>query len=126
MGKEDINSDLTLLKPELQELVNKIYSNIIIYNRIPMEHFETMRTLERQEWLFHEGFSKTLNSKHLNGSAVDFVYRDPETKKWSWDNNVIHYFDFLGARVLELYGDKIFWGKNFISFKDYPHFELKV
>lgn len=123
MAKEDVCRDLTQLKPELQELVNKIYSNIIVYNRIPMEVFETKRTLERQEWLFKQGMSKTMNSRHLDGSAVDFVYC--LDGKWSWDNSVLHYFDFLGKRVIELYGDRLEWGGSWLQFIDKPHFQLK-
>lgn len=32
---------------------------------------EGLRTLERQKYLFDEGFSKTMNSRHLTGHAVD-------------------------------------------------------
>ena len=124
MGREEVNRELTDLKPELQELVKKIYSNIIVYNRLPMDMFEGKRSQERQQWLYDNKYSQTLNSNHKDGGAVDFVYC--LDNKWSWDNSVLHYFDFLGERVLELYGDKIEWGgKCFGSFIDKPHFQLK-
>lgn len=126
MAKEDVDNNPDFLKPELRELVSKIYSNVILFHNLPMEMFECKRTLERQEWLVKQGFSKTLNSRHLDGSAVDFVFRDPQTLKWSWDNSIIHYYDFMGARVMELYGDRIEWGGKWKTFVDKPHYQLKI
>lgn len=34
---------------------------------------EGLRTYERQKTLFRKGFSKTMNSRHLTGHAVDIV-----------------------------------------------------
>jgi len=50
---------------------------------LKLEPFETLRSKARQAELVKRGFSKTLNSKHLIGHAVDFVYKDE--KGWSWD-----------------------------------------
>lgn len=124
MSKEDVDRNVDNLKPEMKDFVQKIYSNIIVYNRLPMELFEGKRTMERQEWLFKQGYSKTTNSRHLDGSAVDFVWYDETEKKWSWDNNILHYFNFLGGRVLELYGDRIVWGGSW-TWLDLAHFELR-
>ena len=122
MAKEDVNRELTDLKPELQELVKKIYSNIIVYNRLPIDMFEGIRTQERQQWLYDNKYSKTLNSNHKDGGAVDFVvFLD---NKWSWDDRYLHYFNFLGGRVKELYGDKLTWGGEW-AWKDLAHYELK-
>jgi peptidoglycan L-alanyl-D-glutamate endopeptidase CwlK len=123
MSKEDVQRDVLLLKPELQNLVRNIEIGIIQYHNLPLKVFETKRTLERQEWLFEQGYSKTLNSRHLDGSAVDFVYY--KDGKWSWDNGVLHYYHFLGERVKELFGNRLMWGKDFINLTDLPHFELK-
>lgn len=44
--------------------------------------FETIRTPERQKYLYDLRRTKTFKSKHLIGHAVDLV---PHTKKgWSW------------------------------------------
>jgi peptidoglycan L-alanyl-D-glutamate endopeptidase CwlK len=123
MSKEDVNRDITLLKPEMQEMVNKIYRDIIVFNRLPIELFEGIRTQERQQWLFDQGYSKTLNSRHFDGSAVDFVYC--VDGHWSWDNYTLHYIEFLGKRVMELYPDKLVWGGSWITFVDKFHFELR-
>jgi peptidoglycan LD-endopeptidase CwlK len=40
---------------------------------IPFEVTEGLRTLERQKQLKRQGLSKTLNSRHLTGHAVDLV-----------------------------------------------------
>jgi peptidoglycan L-alanyl-D-glutamate endopeptidase CwlK len=122
MSVEDVDNDVTHLKPELQDLVAKIKQNIIIYNNLPMKVFETARTPERQKWLFDNGYSKTLNSNHLTGSAVDIVYY--LDGNWSWDNKIIYYFNFLGAKVKDLYGDQLTWGGEW-AWKDLAHYELK-
>lgn len=123
MAKEDVNRDVSQLQPEMQILVEKIYRNIIVHHQLPMGLFEGKRTQERQQWLFDQGYSKTLNSRHLDGSAVDFVfYYDG---KWSWDNDKLHYFDFLGKRIVELYGDRLEWGGNWTQFVDKPHIQLR-
>lgn len=52
--------------------------------------FEGLRTLERQKKLKADGFSQTLNSKHLKqpdgfGHAVDLVPWIDGHPKWDWD-----------------------------------------
>ena len=44
--------------------------------------FETLRLIARQDYLYKNSRSRTMNSKHLCGWACDFV---PHTDKgWSW------------------------------------------
>lgn len=48
-------------------------------NSIDFGIIEVVRTKERQYMLFHEGKSKTLNSLHLTGHAIDVMaYPIPE------------------------------------------------
>ena len=44
---------------------------------------EGLRTEERQKQLVAEGKSKTMNSRHLTGHAVDIV---PYPISWEWDD----------------------------------------
>ncbi len=84
---------------------------------------EGVRTKERQKKLFNEGKSKTLNSRHLTGDAVD-VY--------AWVDNYVnwnfHYYEKIAKamfKAAEELGVEIEWGGNWKSFKDGPHFQLK-
>lgn len=83
---------------------------------------EGLRTKERQAKLFAEGKSKTLNSKHLTGRAVDlWALKDG---KVTWDE--VEYrnlapFVKQAAKELEI---NIRWGGDFQGFFDGPHYEL--
>ena len=46
----------------------------------PFAVFETLRTIERQREYLKRGVSKTLNSRHLTGHAVDLVPLDADGK----------------------------------------------
>jgi peptidoglycan L-alanyl-D-glutamate endopeptidase CwlK len=83
---------------------------------------EGLRTKERQAKLFAEGKSKTLNSKHLTGRAVDlWVLKDGKVtwEKAAYDN--LAPFVKQAAKELEI---NIRWGGNFLNFYDGPHYEL--
>jgi peptidoglycan L-alanyl-D-glutamate endopeptidase CwlK len=83
---------------------------------------EGLRTKERQAKLFAEGKSKTLNSKHLTGRAVDlWVLKDGKVtwEKAAYDN--LAPFVKQAAKELEI---NIRWGGEFRNFYDGPHYEL--
>ncbi len=85
---------------------------------------EGLRAVERQRMLFEKGATKTMNSRHLYGLAVDLAPIDPATKKitWSWD-----VFTPFGKNIKELAKElkiQIEWGGDWKSFKDGPHFQL--
>lgn len=60
---------LSTVHPDLQRVVNRA----IEISQQDFTVFEGIRTLERQKRLVNQGVSKTLNSKHLTGRAVDLV-----------------------------------------------------
>lgn len=123
----EIERHPNLLDEKLLVIYQDIVDNIITFHRLPFKLFETLRTKERQQKLFDDGFSKTLNSRHLpnklgKSEAMDIVvYIDG---KWSWDNKHLFYYEFLGSKIMEKYSGILKWGRDFKSFKDYPHFEL--
>lgn len=83
---------------------------------------EGVRTLERQQELLVKKVTRTLNSKHLVGDAVDLAAYVNGTV--SWDKH--HYYIIALAMeqaAIELNVD-IRWGGDFKSFFDGPHFEL--
>jgi peptidoglycan L-alanyl-D-glutamate endopeptidase CwlK len=80
---------------------------------------EGLRTAERQQQLYNTGKSKTMNSRHLTGHAVDLA---PWPITWDWD-----YFypiaDAMKSAADEL-DIPIEWGGDWQSFPDGPHFQL--
>jgi peptidoglycan L-alanyl-D-glutamate endopeptidase CwlK len=85
---------------------------------------EGRRTPERQRELVRIGASKTLNSRHLTGHALDFMAIDPKTGKGSWTwalyPRVAAAFKAAAAEL----GIPIVWGGDWPKFRDGPHIEL--
>ena len=83
---------------------------------------EGMRSKERQRELFAKGLSKTMNSRHLVGLAVDFAPLVDGQVTWKWPafKPVADAFK-AAARELDI---AIEWGGDWRRFKDGPHIEL--
>lgn len=83
---------------------------------------EGLRDYDRQQQLYRSGLSKTLNSRHLTGHAVDVVaYNGSEV---TWENE---YYEKIAGAVKEAaacLGVEIEWGGDWKNFKDLPHFQL--
>jgi len=83
---------------------------------------EGLRTIERQKVLFAKGATKTMNSRHLTGHAVDLAPVINGTVSWDWP-----LYDRLALTVLAAAKDEgvpITWGGSWVTFKDGPHWEL--
>lgn len=81
---------------------------------------EGVRNIERQRELYRKGASKTLNSRHLTGHAVDMV-------PWPVDWNDLERFKVVSEAMkaaAEELNIPIVWGGDWKSFYDGPHFEL--
>jgi len=80
---------------------------------------EGLRSYERQKELVKKGASKTMNSRHLTGHAVDIA---PYPLSWDWE-----YFypiaDAMKDAAQEL-GIDLEWGGDWKSFRDGPHWQL--
>ena len=81
---------------------------------------EGLRTRERQRELVRRGASRTMNSRHLTGHAVDIT---PYPISWDWDDG---YYDIADAmkEAARLEGVEIEWGGDWRTFKDGPHWQL--
>ena len=83
---------------------------------------EGLRTRERQRQLVAAGASRTMNSRHITGHALDVAAWVGGAVRWDWP-----LYDRISAAfkaaAREL-GVPIVWGGDWKSFKDGPHFEL--
>ncbi|EOV6166137.1 MULTISPECIES: M15 family metallopeptidase [Citrobacter] len=83
---------------------------------------EGLRSAERQQQLFNEGKSKTLNSRHLSGHAID-VLAYP-TSSGSWEFKYYQEIAVAFKKASSILDIPIEWGGDWKSFCDGPHFQL--
>lgn len=83
---------------------------------------EGVRSEAEQRTLFDRGASKTMNSRHLTGHAVDLAVMISGKVRWDWPLYK-QLADELKARAREI-GIPLIWGGDWRTFKDGPHFEL--
>lgn len=83
---------------------------------------EGIRTKERQAQLLAKGASRTMNSKHLIGRAVDLAAVIDGEVRWDWP--LYHKLAKAMKDAAAACGVKIVWGGDWRKFKDGPHFEL--
>lgn len=83
---------------------------------------EGLRTGERQLELVKAGASRTMNSRHLTGHAVDLGAWVGGEVRWDWPL----YYKLAEAMKSAAWdmNTKIEWGGDWRSFKDGPHFQL--
>lgn len=79
---------------------------------------EGLRSIERQRELVASGASRTMNSRHLTGHAVDIA---PWPISWDWQR-FYPIADAMKQAAEELYID-LEWGGDW-KFKDGPHWQL--
>ena len=83
---------------------------------------EGLRTKERQAELMKQGFTRTLNSRHIIGEAVDIV---PLPVDWKNQKPFELVAEAMKKAAQEL-GVKITWGGSWKTFKDLPHYQIEV
>lgn len=83
---------------------------------------EGLRTAARQAELVRAGASRTLNSRHLTGHAIDVAAWVDGQVRWDWP---------LYPRIAEAFkaaaerrGVQLIWGGDWPRLRDGPHFEL--
>lgn len=116
----------------------KVVKRAIELSEVDFRVIEGLRTRERQQYLVSKGASKTMNSKHLTGHAVDLAAVIKGEVTWDW----AHYHRIAAAmkKAAEELGIEIVWGgawtklsgmsmtngrfKLSSTFPDGPHFEI--
>lgn len=83
---------------------------------------EGLRTAARQKQLMDIGATKTLNSRHLTGHAVDLAPMVGGTVRWDWP--LYHQLAEVVKAAAKAENVPIQWGGDWRTFKDGPHWEL--
>lgn len=100
----------------------KVVKLAITLTEVDFGVIEGTRVIERQRELVAKGASKTMNSRHLTGHAVDLVAYVGSEVRWDWP--LYHKIADAMKRAANALGVPIVWGGDWKSFKDGPHFEL--
>lgn len=111
-------NNLKGVHPDLVKVVEKA----ITLTEIDFRVTEGLRSKARQIELVNKGASKTLNSRHITGHAVDVVALIGGSVRWDWPlyDKIAKAFK-QAAKELNI---PIVWGGDWKTFKDGPHFEL--
>ena len=105
---EGVHTDLQRVVEKAIEITDKDFTVI-----------EGLRSKARQRELVNDGKSKTMNSRHLTGHAVDIA---PWPISWDWDE-FYPIADAMKEAADEL-GVALEWGGDWKSFPDAPHWQL--
>lgn len=110
---------LTGLHPDLVRVVRKAAAA----SPLAFGILEGLRTLDRQRALVARGASKTMNSRHLTGHAVDLAPIG-EDGKVSWDWPLYHRLAPALKAAARAENVPIEWGGDWKRFRDGPHWQL--
>ena len=83
---------------------------------------EGLRTAARQKELYAAGATKTMNSRHLTGHAVDLGALVGGKVRWDW--SLYHQIAAAMGEAADELDVPLTWGGTWKSFPDGPHFEL--
>ena len=83
---------------------------------------EGLRTVERQKELFKQGATRTMNSRHLTGHAVDLAPMLDGKVSWEWP--LYHRLAKIVKAAAAAEGVAVTWGGSWAKFRDGPHWEL--
>lgn len=100
----------------------KVVKRALELSPVDFTVIEGLRTKERQAELMKQGFTRTLNSRHIIGEAVDIV---PLPVDWKNPKPFRLVAEAMKKAANEL-GVKITWGGDWKSFVDLPHYQIEV
>jgi len=109
---------LSGIHPDLARIVRRAAQNATVDFTVT----EGLRTAERQRRLVAAGASRTMNSRHLTGHAVDLAAKVGGQVRWDWPLYA-RLAETMKAAAADL-GLPLAWGGDWRSFRDGPHFEL--
>ncbi len=112
---------LARLKGVHPDLV-RVMTRAIGCSPIDFSVIEGVRTLARQKQLMAAGATRTMNSRHLTGHAVDIAPYVGGSIRWDWP--LYHQLALVVKKAAADLEVPITWGGGWTSFKDGPHWEL--
>lgn len=111
-------SRLEGVHPDLARVVKKAAA----ISDLDFTVLEGLRTLQRQRQLFANKATRTMNSRHLTGHAVDLAPWIGGKVSWDWP--LYHRLAKIVKAAAAAENVPITWGGDWRTFKDGPHWEL--
>lgn len=115
------NKSIDRLKGLHPDLV-KVVKRAVEISDLDFTVLEGLRTVARQKELVKKGASKTMNSRHLTGHAVDLAPVSNGSVSWDWP--LYYKLEKIVKRAAKDVGVTIEWGGDWKTFKDGPHWQL--
>lgn len=100
----------------------KVVHRAIELTEIDFTVLEGLRTTSRQRQLVAAGASKTMNSRHITGHAVDLGAWVGGAVRWDWP--LYYKLEKAVKQAAQELGIPIEWGGDWRTFKDGPHWQL--
>ena len=111
-------SRLEGVHPDLVRVVKKAAA----LSSLDFTVLDGLRTEARQKQLMDLGATRTMNSRHLTGHAVDLAPMVGGTVRWDWP--LYHQLAVIVKEAARAENVPIQWGGVWRTFKDGPHWEL--
>ena len=100
----------------------RVVERAIAITEVDFVVLEGLRTKERQAQLLKAGASRTMNSRHITGHAVDLGAWVGKEVRWDWP-----LYAKIATAMKKAATEQnvpIVWGGDWRTFRDGPHFEL--
>lgn len=100
----------------------RVVERAIAITEVDFVVLEGLRTKERQAQLLKVGASRTMNSRHITGHAVDLGAWINKEVRWDWP-----LYSKIATAMKQAATEQnvaIIWGGDWRTFRDGPHFEL--
>ena len=106
------------IHPDLRRVVDRALQD----SPLDFIVIEGLRTKARQEQLVASGASRTMNSRHITGHAIDLLPIGPSGPAFDWP--LYHKLGPAMKEAAQAEGVDLEWGGDWRSFKDGPHFQV--
>lgn len=104
--------------PHLVRVIRRALAN----SPIDLAIIEGLRTVARQKQLMAAGATRTMNSRHLTGHAIDVAPVVGGVVRWDWP--LYHQIAPIIKAAAKAEGVPLEWGGDWRTFKDGPHWQL--
>jgi len=103
---------------------------LVLHPQYEIRVTDGYRTAAAQEALFKAGKSRTLNSAHREGLAVDLAICFADGRACDWDLKTYENFNVFMHRAFASLGphklhQSLLWGGNWVKLRDGVHWQLQ-